>query len=97
MSRTKDAATQKELNNLHATLAKELTDLIKNGETVYRGDKKVKVRASAAVLNVARGFLKDNNVECDSGVPTAEIGTLSGAVADWQAADEADDAPVFKN
>jgi hypothetical protein len=93
MSNTKSAPA-KELNALHREMAKELIDLVKNGETVWRGDRKVKVRASAAILNVARGFLKDNNVECSSDAPTAEVGTLTEAVAKFRA-DEEDEAPTF--
>jgi hypothetical protein len=95
MSKTEGAAPQKELNGLHKELAKELTDLVKNGETVWRGDRKVKVRASAAILGVACRFLKDNNVECSSDAPTAEVGTLTDAVAKFRAESEDDEAPTF--
>lgn len=44
-------ATQDILDALHGQLAKTLTDKIKNGE------------ATAADLNVARQFLKDNGVD----------------------------------
>jgi hypothetical protein len=94
MSKTDAAAPVKELNALHREVAKELTDVVKNGEKQWRGDREVRVRASAAVLGVAIRFLKDNNVECSSDAPTAEVGTLTEAVAKFRA-DEEDDAPTF--
>lgn len=44
-------ATEEALSALHGALAKSLTDKILNGE------------ATAADLNVARAFLKDNNID----------------------------------
>jgi hypothetical protein len=98
MKKAKGAATRTEMGSLHDELAKRLTDVIKNGEEVTRGEDTFKVPASAAMLNVARGFLKDNNVECDENLPTRQIGELSNAVnAALTKMEEDDELPEFTN
>jgi hypothetical protein len=92
---TKGAATSKAMGALHDQLAQELCDLIKNGEEIEMRGKKVRRKASAAVLNVARGFLKDNNVTCDEGSrPTGPIVDLEKALDELN---EDDGAPTFTN
>lgn len=65
-------ATEGELSELHNQLAKELTKRIKEGEvevTLTEDDEgnvvenEVKKPVSPALLNTARQFLKDNNIE----------------------------------
>jgi hypothetical protein len=48
------AAQPETLNDLHEQLAQQLLSMIRGGD------------ASAAVLNVARQFLKDNNIDADA-------------------------------
>ena len=58
-------ATVNELGNLHGIIAKALADQIKNGTKVENKDGKLEtISAPASVLNVARQFLRDNNIEC---------------------------------
>lgn len=68
----KKNASEKELGNLHGVLAQELADRIKDGEKeiVFTEDDEgnvienvVRKPAPSAILNVARQFLKDNNIE----------------------------------
>lgn len=57
-------ASEKELASLHALLAKSLADAITNGVPVVdKEGNTITVPAGAAVLNVARQFLKDNNIQ----------------------------------
>jgi hypothetical protein len=94
---TKGAAKSKEMGALHDQLAKELRDLIKNGEEVTVRGKTKKVKASAAILNVARAFLKDNNVLCDDGMdPTQPMVDLATELKEFNKEEE-DGAPVFRN
>ena len=53
------AATNKELGDLHGSLAKILVEEIQK-ENLDKDGNKVR---SAAILNVARQFLKDNGIE----------------------------------
>lgn len=53
------AATNKELGDLHGHLAKILTEEIQK-ENLDKDGNKVR---NAAILNVARQFLKDNGIE----------------------------------
>jgi hypothetical protein len=53
------AATNKELGDLHGQLAKILTEEIRK-ENLDKDGNKVR---NAAILNVARQFLKDNGIE----------------------------------
>jgi hypothetical protein len=94
MMGTKGAAKTSELGDLHETLAKKLKELIVKGDTVTVGGKTKKVRVSAAVMAVARGFLKDNNIVCDEGLATRPVGELGAAVAE---ANEDEDVPEFVN
>lgn len=57
--------TVKDLGNLHGILARTLKDQIVNGVTTVSKDGTIEqVSAPASVLNVARQFLRDNNIEC---------------------------------
>lgn len=59
-------ATSDSLGNLHDLLATTLANAIKEGTPVYNAEGKQvgKTIAGAAILNVARQFLKDNNIDC---------------------------------
>ena len=59
------ASNEAELGSLHGLIAKTLTDQITNGCTIKNkeGDYEV-VPATPAILNVARQFLRDNNISC---------------------------------
>lgn len=53
-----------ELRDLHTKLALELADCIENGEKAKDAEGKlIRVTPSPALLNVARQFLKDNNIQ----------------------------------
>ena len=50
---------------MHGILARTLKDQIVNGITTVSKDGTIEqVSAPASVLNVARQFLRDNNIEC---------------------------------
>lgn len=56
-------ATQDALEALHKALADELADAIVNGvQSTNEAGEAVNHKCSASVLNVARQFLKDNNI-----------------------------------
>lgn len=59
-------ATSDSLGNLHDLLATTLATAIKEGTPIYNdaGEKIGNAPAGAAILNVARQFLKDNNIDC---------------------------------
>lgn len=58
------SASQSELSALHAVLAQTLADAITNGVlTLDKDGNKVTIPAGANILNVARQFLKDNNIQ----------------------------------
>ena len=98
MKGTKGAATNDAMGELHDALAKYLTDVIKNGETVEKRGEKKKVPASAAMLNVARGFLKDNSIECDPDYKSRPVGKLTEALAEYnKRQEEEEDLPKFVN
>lgn len=65
-----NAASKETLQALHAEVAKALAEAIKNPET-----------RSAALINVARQFLKDNNIEATA-VPGNDLDRLSKALTD---------------
>jgi len=65
------AAKEAELQNLHAELAKVMK------EAIHEVDDEG--RRNAAVLNAARQFLKDNNIQCARGAPSPEITDLAKA------------------
>ena len=57
--------TVKDLGNLHGILARTLKNQIVNGITTVSKDGTIEqISAPASVLNVARQFLRDNNIEC---------------------------------
>lgn len=91
-------ATQDEMDKLHNNFAKELSERLKKGEKVTIAGETKTVKASAAVLNVIRGFLKDNNVVCAEGHRSRPVGDLLKDLDKFNAAVEAEDgAPQFKN
>ena len=59
-------ATSDALGNLHDLLANTLAQAIKEGVPVVNQEtgEVTKAPAPAAILNVARQFLKDNNIDC---------------------------------
>jgi hypothetical protein len=70
-------ATVNELGKLHGIIAKALADQIKNGTKVENKDGKLEtIPAPASVLNVARQFLRDNNIEC-SGAHNEDVVALT--------------------
>jgi|TARA_R110002074_G_scaffold223181_1_gene394120 hypothetical protein len=69
--------TVNELGELHGIIARTLTDQLKNGVTQVSKDGTIEViSAPASVLNVARQFLRDNNIEC-SGATNADVKALT--------------------
>jgi hypothetical protein len=57
--------TVKDLGDLHGIIARTLKDQLLNGVTTVSKDGTIEqVSAPASVLNVARQFLRDNNIEC---------------------------------
>lgn len=77
------AADSKAMQALHAELAKVLTNAIKNGqEVVTKEGEVVKQDAPAAVLSVARQFLKDNDIT--SGKGAKDMSELERALADME-------------
>jgi hypothetical protein len=65
-------ATEDTLGQLHELLAKQLADMIANGEVDPKTGQVVP--ASAATLNVARQFLKDNHITAsEANKPMAEL------------------------
>jgi len=91
---TKGAATTDQMGKLHDVLAKKLNELIVNGETTVQAGKEKTAPVSAAVLAVARGFLKDNGVECDPGLPSRPVGELASSVSELL---EDENVPEFTN
>ena len=57
--------TVKDLGDLHGIIARTLKDQLLNGVTsVSKVGTIEQISAPASVLNVARQFLRDNNIEC---------------------------------
>lgn len=76
-------ASQEEMENLHGAVVREVTKVIREGEQVVTKDGDlVTRRPSAAMLNVARQILKDNNIE--SGVGNADLEELEKAMKDME-------------
>lgn len=73
-------ASNEALSNLHELLANTLAQAIKEGVTIAVNDKgePIKAPAGAAILNVARQFLKDNNID-STPEATNPIGLLKEA------------------
>lgn len=86
-------AKTREVGALHEEFAKELRRRLKEGEVQVIGGESRVVPVSAAFLNVVRGFLKDNNMECNEGQPTTEVKEIAEALAEFNEAD--DGAPTF--
>lgn len=84
-------ASEDSLAALHTKLAEDLADVITNGEILRDKDGAVvmglngpmREKASAAVLNVARQFLKDNDIKA---IPSKEtpLERLGQAVGNTQ-------------
>lgn len=78
------------LNELHTLLCEELTDAVKNGQEIVTKDGiKIRTKASPALLNVIRQFLKDNNVE---GAAEIKDSPLAGLLKNLPAYGDEDDA-----
>ena len=62
-------ADTKDLGTLHALLARHLLNRIKKGETIVtKKGEVIDIEVSPSVLNVARAFLKDNDIGVDDDV-----------------------------
>lgn len=85
------------MESLHGTLARELTNVIKNGVEVVTEDGEVVLRRPpAAMLNVARQFLKDNKIE--AGIGNADMHDLERAMAEMSDLPfDGDIPPEYKN
>lgn len=86
-------AKTREVGALHEEFAKELRRRLKEGEVQTIGGEARVVPVSAAFLNVVRGFLKDNNIECTEGQTSDEVKSVADALAEFNEAD--DGAPTF--
>lgn len=88
------AADQKVLSDLHTHVARELTDIIKNGieEEDSEGNTK-RVKAPASYFTVAVKFLKDNGIDA---IPdkSADLGALANALPEFE---DDDTAPIRPN
>ena len=82
-------ATDKELGDLHGSLATVLADAIKDGEYLVNKEgelvlgpdgQPIKKAPSPAILSVARQYLKDNHVESTGG--NKDMGALDSALED---------------
>ncbi len=88
-----NAADDREMRSLHGELARELADRVKNGDEIIvpaAGEAPAstqRVKASAATLNVARAFLKDNGIEAEAPAPRKQtpVQELEDAMADAEA------------
>ena len=77
------AASRPELEELHAALALELASAIKEVEVTVEeteGGTVVSKKRNAAILSVARQFLKDNNVDCAAGRPSKPLQALAASL-----------------
>lgn len=70
----------KPLQDLHTKLAEVLISALDNGETTIEDGKVALVTASPAMLNVARQFLKDNEIKAMT-VPESALDRLSKAAS----------------
>lgn len=86
-------ASEQIVGELHALLAEELAARIRGVEQVEDqlneegeviGQKRTMLKASAAELAVARGFLKDNNITADASQSSA-VAELEQALAQRKA------------
>jgi hypothetical protein len=90
------SATTGELDKLHNEFAKKLKNYLVEGETIVVAGEERKTSCSAAMMNVIRGFLKDNHVECDAGHPSPQVGAVADALEEFNsAANDEDEAPHF--
>lgn len=76
-------ATEEDLASLHGAIARELTDIVVEGQsiTVGKGDdaQVVRVTAPAAYIMAGIAFLKNNNITADAG-SNAELDALTKAL-----------------
>ncbi len=91
------SALRETLGSLHDVLADALVDAIKNGvQSTSIGDDGKEVittkSCGAAVLNVARAFLRDNGIETDPESPSKSVKDLTATLA---ATADLDDFPDF--
>lgn len=83
-------ADDRELGDLHGSLAQTLASAIREGELVFDKEgqpiiidgKPLRQPAKASVLSVARQFLKDNGIE--SGLGNKDTSALQKAMEDMQ-------------
>jgi hypothetical protein len=80
------ASEVKRLGELHNILAEEFIDQVVNGTSVKvetkTGFSVRKVSPGASLLNAARQFLKDNNIEVDPTRPSASVSNLTRSLED---------------
>ena len=73
-------STVNEMGDLHGLIARTLKDQILNGTNVVGKDGSVyNISVTPATLNVARQFLRDNNIEC-LGATNEDIQSLTEAL-----------------
>lgn len=62
------AASEGKLGTLHEQLARVMSEALEDQVTTYEDDegetKEVRIKPSAAIMQVAAKFLKDNNITC---------------------------------
>lgn len=90
------AASRPELEELHAALATELAQAIKEVETFTEEAEDgsrvvVATKRNAAILSVARQFLKDNNVDCAPGRPSKPLQALAATLPFTPDGDDGED------
>jgi hypothetical protein len=74
-------ASQALMEELHGQLAKSLAEAVKDGVTVMdKEGNPLKMDCPAAVLSVARQFLKDNHIE--GGFGNADLSDLEKAMGE---------------
>jgi len=87
----------KRLGDLHDILAEEFIDQVVNGTSVKVETKTGvvvrKVSPGASLLNAARQFLKDNNIEVDPTKPSRSVSKLTASLEDDEHYDP--DIPEF--
>jgi hypothetical protein len=82
---------------LHGALAKALAERIKDGDTITVAGEERQVPAAASLLNVARQFLRDNGIECDSDNLPRDVANLRDIFQEMDDETGEDGLPVFPN
>lgn len=101
------AANEKTLGDLHAAVAKVLTDALQGQQVAGYLDPETGeevpgqvIPPSAAIITVAAKFLKDNNITCEPAEDN-ELGALRDAMAERQrklrGLDKADRAAISES